>query len=63
MLLPRNNMTYILITYHFRGFFNWRFLIGLIQIDRLTYEIDVWFQEKIVINNALCLILSPASRA
>jgi hypothetical protein len=32
-------------------------------IEELTFEIFVYFQEKILTNDALCLILSPASRA
>jgi hypothetical protein len=29
-------------------------------IEKLTYVIDVWFQEKILTYDAWCLILSPA---
>jgi hypothetical protein len=32
-------------------------------IEELTYEIDAWFQEKFLTNDALDLIWSPASRA
>jgi hypothetical protein len=57
-------MAYIKNTHNFRGFkltfADW-FKFRL--IEELTYEIHVWFQEKILNNDALCLILSSASRA
>jgi hypothetical protein len=59
-----NNM---FIQIHFWGL-NWRLQIkptsiSYVIFSELTYEIDVWFQEKFLTNNALCLILSPAYRA
>jgi hypothetical protein len=46
-------MTYIQNTHHFRGF--------KIQIvEELTYEINLGFQDKILTNDALCLILTSA---
>jgi hypothetical protein len=50
-------MTYIQNTHLFRGFkltfVDW-FIFSL--IEELTYEIDVWFQEKFLTNDALDLI-------
>jgi hypothetical protein len=55
-----NNMTYILNTHRFRGFkvmfADW---LKFSLIEELTYEIDVWFQEKILTNDALDLVGSP----
>jgi hypothetical protein len=54
-------MTCIQNTHRFRGFMltfaDW-FKFSL--IEELTYEIDVLFQEKLLSNDALDLIVSPA---
>jgi hypothetical protein len=56
-----NNMTYIQNTHRFRGFklpfADW---LKYSLIEELTYEIDVRFQEKILINDALHLFVSSA---
>jgi hypothetical protein len=47
-----NNMTYIQNTHGFRGF---KLITDWLQfslIEELTYEIDVWFQEEILTNDA-----------
>jgi hypothetical protein len=58
-----NNMTCIQNTHYFRGckltFVDW-FKFSL--LEELPYEIDIWFQEKILTNDALDLIGSPALR-
>jgi hypothetical protein len=54
-------MAYIQITQRFRGFkmmfADW---LKFSLIEELTYEIDVWFQQKYLTNDALDLIGSLA---
>jgi hypothetical protein len=54
-------MTYIQNMRHFRGFkltftdwYKFRF------IEELTYKINVWFHEKFLTDDALCLITAPS---
>jgi hypothetical protein len=54
-------MMYIQNTHRFRGlkltFADW---LKFSLMEELTYEIGVWFQEKILTNDALDMIGSPA---
>jgi hypothetical protein len=57
-------MTYIQNTHRFRGFtLTFADWLKFSLIEELTCEIDVRFQEKILTNDALDFIGSPASRA
>jgi hypothetical protein len=54
-------MTYIQNTHRFRGFkLTFADCLKFSLIGELTYEIDVCFQEKILNNDAIALIGSPA---